>query len=65
MNKKAYIIPVLRTTTLGVETLIANSITGTSGANGLGAGGDTETANITSGNVKGNSYNVWDDDWSK
>ena len=63
--KKIYIIPSLRTTAMVVETLIANSITDTTGVDGLGVGGGTSESVVTSGNVKGGSYNVWDDDWSE
>ncbi len=63
--KKIYIIPSLRTTAMAVETLIADSITSTSNVDGLGVGGGTSESSVNSGNVKGGSYNVWDDDWSE
>jgi hypothetical protein len=64
--KKTYIIPELNITKLAVENMIAQSITGTQGADGIGVGGSSSGANVTAGNVKDNeSYNVWDDDWSR
>ena len=65
MTKNIYQAPALTITRVNTEMMIAQSrITGTSGADGLGLGGNTSDAEIVTGNVKGNSYNVWDDDWS-
>ena len=63
--KKTYIIPVLCITNVSVENMVAASIVSTT-VEGLGVGGNSSDANITSGNVKGNEgYDVWDDDWSR
>ncbi|MBR1755150.1 MAG: hypothetical protein IJ739_01325 [Bacteroidaceae bacterium] len=59
MNKKAYIIPSINTVTIGTTQIIASSITGTSGADGLGAGGNSEDEDITSGNTKSNDWDIW------
>ncbi len=57
--KKIYIIPTLQLTYIGVENLIADSLKIDS------------TTTVDQQYVKGadatsrDSYNVWDDDWSK
>ena len=58
--KKTYIIPSFKLTTMGCETLIAESIT---------VNGDNTTSGTSGGWVKEDNnsqsrYNVWDDDWS-
>ncbi len=65
MKKIQYTAPDLRITKLGLENMIAGSITEISGATGLSAGGNSSDAGVSAGNVKQESYNVWDDDWSK
>ncbi len=56
--KKIYMIPVLRTTTFGVENMIAESGPQTIGTPAeQGAGMDVKES-------LSSSYNVWNDDWS-
>ena len=62
--KKTYICPELQVTRVKTEWMIAASITGINGANGLSNGGSTEESGITTAGVKQNNYDVWDDDWS-
>lgn len=62
--KKTYICPELQITRVNTELMIAASITGISGAEGLDLGGSTEESGITTAGVKQNNYDVWDDDWS-
>ena len=62
--KKTYICPELQITRVNTELMIAASITGISGAEGLDLGGSTEESSITTAGVKQNSYDVWDEDWS-
>ena len=59
--KKTYIIPAVNTVDVGTAQIIAGSITGTSGIDGLGTGSDTQTAGITSGNTKSNDWDIWDE----
>jgi len=59
--KKAYIKPEVQVKTIEVCNMIASSITGISGADGLGKGGDTSDAGIESGNAKGRGGS---DNWS-
>ena len=64
--KKIYIIPsarVIRMTECDSLLLTASEEAGSNSL--LGNGGGTEGSGITSGDVKYNSYSVWDDDWSK
>ena len=58
--KKTYISPAMDVTLVVAGQMIAASITGVEGPIGLGEGEAPEEAD-----VKGNSYNVWDDDWQK
>ena len=60
--KKTYIIPTTEVTFVVAEQMIANSITAVGGNSGIGLG-DGEVPGEA--DVKGNSYNVWDVDWSK
>jgi len=59
--KKTYITPSITTVQLAQTTMIAISATN---VEDLRRTGDTGTAGIIEGNVKANSYSVWDDDWS-
>ena len=60
--KKTYIIPAMDVTLVVAGQMIAASITKVDGDSGIGIGtGETPT----DADVKGNSYNVWDDDWQK
>ena len=60
--KKTYIIPTTEVTFVVAEQMIANSITGVGGDSDIDLG-DGEVPGEA--DVKGNSYNVWDIDWSK
>ena len=60
--KKTYIIPTTEVTFVVADQMIANSITDVGGNSGIGLG-DGEVPEEA--DVKGNSYNVWDIDWSK
>ncbi|MCR4994056.1 MAG: hypothetical protein K6A32_01535 [Bacteroidales bacterium] len=65
MNKKTYTSPRLKTVIVDEANMIAGSITGTSGVEGLEAGGNTNDNGITEAGAKANQgYSVWDDDWS-
>lgn len=59
--KKTYIIPTTEVTFVVAEQMIANSITDVGGNSGIGIG---EGEVPEEADVKGNSYNVWDIDWS-
>lgn len=61
--KKIYIIPEMQLTQLACESLIAESVVvdGQKTATGTSGGWVKEDATSTSRD----SYNVWDDDWSK
>lgn len=61
--KRIYFAPQLHIMKVNAANMIAASITSTNV--GVGYGGDTESAGITCGNVKGNSNNVWNDDWAE
>jgi len=62
--KKTYLTPEVCITKVGTESMIA--ISSVEGADKLGVNNaGTSAAGVTSGNVKGEDYNVWDDDWSK
>ena len=58
--KKQYIQPTLSEYRIETISVIAGSITGTSGADGLDLGGGTSEGGIISGNSRGSSF--WDDD---
>ena len=60
--KKTYIIPAMDVTLVVAEEMIAGSITGVGGDSGIEIG-DGETPGEA--DVKGNNYNVWDEDWSR
>ena len=50
--KKEYVSPAMQVKMLTVCTMIAVSIRGTSGADGLGVGGNSDEAGITEGAAK-------------
>ena len=56
--KKIYMIPVLRTTTFGVENMIAESGPQTTENPAEQSAGMDVKESLSSG------YNVWNDDWS-
>ncbi len=62
--KKLYMSPTMIVTFIHIEKMIAASdIKGTSGADGLGMGGNSE-GTVTEGNTKGNNSGwglEWDD----
>ena len=58
--KKFYLMPQTIVTGIDTERLIAASVTKTQGADGLDVGGSTRENNITSGNVKVNTFD-WED----
>lgn len=59
--KKTYICPELLVTRVNTELMIATSITGISGADGLNYNGATDDAGITTCNVKNNDWtDIWD-----
>lgn len=62
--KKTYIIPTTEVTFVVAEQMIANSITGVGGDSGVTPADPTDPV-PGEADVKGNSYNVWDIDWSK
>ena len=65
MKKNQYIVPAMQVTALNVATGILLSGSG-EGKQMLGNGGTT-SGNVTESDVKSDreSYNVWDDDWSR
>ena len=65
MKKTVYIAPAVFITKIHVENMIAESVNGVAGVDGLSVGGTSSEAGVTTGNVKSESYNVWDDDWSR
>ena len=60
--KKTYIIPTVITTVINTETLIAASPDGFNGS--LGTTGVDGNATLVK-EQDTESYNVWDDDWSR
>lgn len=58
--KKFYLMPQTIVTGIDTERLIAASVTETQRADGLDVGGSTRENNITSGNVKVNTFD-WED----
>lgn len=63
MEKKTYICPAVTQVEVAVVGLIAQSFT--SNLNGTGYGGNaSESSEPLTPEVKENSYNVWDNDWS-
>jgi hypothetical protein len=66
MKKNQYIAPAIEVTALSVATGILLSGSG-DGQQMLGNGGTTTNGNVTYSDVKADrdSYNVWDDDWSR
>ena len=62
--KKTYIIPTTEVTFVVAEAILEPSITNIGGDSGLQPG-DPSDPIPEEADVKGNSYNVWDIDWSK
>ncbi|MBR0202401.1 MAG: hypothetical protein IJQ44_08080 [Bacteroidaceae bacterium] len=61
MVKKTYIQPNCTVVTINTESVIAFS--NTSGAEGLGFGGDTSDGGVTEGAVKSSGNSAWGDEW--
>jgi len=66
MKKNQYIEPAMQVTALNLATGILLSGSA-DGQQMLGNGGTTTSGNVTESDVKADreSYNVWDDDWSR
>lgn len=65
MKKTAYNIPAARVINMTERDSLLLTASENGGGNSLlGNGGSTEGTEINSGDVKYNSYSVWDDDWS-
>ena len=60
--KKTYMIPTMKVVEIKPAQILAGSVSGTSGAEGLGKGADWSSG---SANSRGAGFSATDDDWEE